>query len=491
MLSSLRTFVGSWAAKILLVLLVGSFALWGISGSLLSQGDLNTVATIGETKVPTREFLSAYQRNINQIQQTTRQRLTREQAQMFGVESRSLSDVIAFGTLDEYARRSGLALSDEALAKMIGDNPTFQDSSGRFNRDAFRRAVFEAQMSESDFINLQNRAAIRSQLTQGFATGNILPAAYTDALNLYSAEQRSFDYITITPAVAGTVPEPSETDLSTWFETNKADYAAPEYRKLTLLHINPEIVADESVISDEDVAADYEQRAASYVTPEKRRVQQAVFADRAAADDAAAKLAEGALFETVMTEAGITPADLGLIAQSELPNTLGEAAFALELNTPSAVVDGPFGPTLMRVTEITASETTPLTEVRDDIRRDLALRTAADRVNTLYEEIEDSRASGATLIEIAQQFELETRAVPMVDRASRDENGIVITDLPSSRDLLAQAFETRVGAQSGPIDFGSGEHVWLDVDEIIEARDRTLEEVRDRVATDWTANERV
>ena len=256
-------------------------------------------------------------------------------------------------------------------------------------------------MSESDFINLQNRAAIRSQLTQGFATGNILPAAYTDALNVYSGEQRSFDYITITPEIAGTVPEPSDTDLSTWFEANKADYAAPEYRKLTVLHINPEIVADKSVVSDADVAADYEQRAESYVTPEKRRVQQAVFADQAAADAAAAKLAEGALFETVMTEAGITPADLGLIAQSELPSALGEAAFALELNTPSAVVEGPFGATLMRVTEITASKTTPLEEVRDDIRRDLALRTAADRVNTLYEEIEDSRASGASLVEIA------------------------------------------------------------------------------------------
>ena len=77
-----------------------------------------------------------------------------------------------------------------------------------------------------------------------------------------------------------------------------------------------------------------------------------------------------------------------------------------------------------------------------------------------------------------------------MDRASRDENGIVISDLPASRDLLAQAFETRVGAQSGPIDFGAGEHVWLDVDEIFEARDRTLEEVRDRVATDWTVNVR-
>ena len=490
MLEALRSFVGSWAAKILLVLLVGSFALWGISGSLLGQGDVNTVATIGETKVPARDFVAAYQRNLGQIQQQTRQRLTREQARTFGVEARAFSDVVAFGTLDEYARRSGLSLSEDSLVRMIGENPQFQDSTGTFNRDTFRRAVYEAQMREADFVDAQNASAIRSQITRGFATGEVLPDVFAQALGEFSNETRVIDYVTVTPTAVGIVARPDDSTLQAWFEERKADYAAPEYRKLTLLQINPELIADEKAVSADQVAADYEARRANYEVPEKRRVQQVVFVDREAADALAAKVAEGELFDTAITDAGLTSNDLGLVAQGEVPNAIGEAEFALELNGVSPVIDGPFGPTLVRGTEIAQPRTTPLAEVEADIRRDLALRTAADRVNDLYEAIEDSRAGGASLPEIASKLDLDVRTIENVDRTGRDASGAVIGDIPSSPTLLARAFEAQIGQQGSPIDGDQGGYTWVDVDEITPTRDRAFAEVADRVAQDWISAER-
>jgi peptidyl-prolyl cis-trans isomerase D len=85
--------------------------------------------------------------------------------------------------------------------------------------------------------------------------------------------------------------------LSAYFEDNKARYAAPEYRKITYVKLESEDIADPAAITAEAARADYEARKDRYTTPEIRTIDQLVFADRAAADAAAAELADGKSFD--------------------------------------------------------------------------------------------------------------------------------------------------------------------------------------------------
>ncbi|MEL6783286.1 MAG: peptidyl-prolyl cis-trans isomerase, partial [Pseudomonadota bacterium] len=229
----------------------------------------------------------------------------------------------------------------------------------------------------------------------------------------------------------------------------------------------------------------------SYGQPEKRRIQQIVFKSAEKAQEAKQTLAEGGFFETVLSDndVTVTDADLGLVAKTDLPSQLQEVAFSLESGTPSDVIDGPFGPTMLRVTEIAEASITPLEEVEADIRKELALRRAADRIDRLREEVEDARAGGTSLKEIAEQQQLKLRTIDAIDRTARTDDGTIITDIPNSRDLLDQAFQTEVGAQASSLDIGSAGTVWYDVLEISEARDRTFDEVKERVQADWTAAE--
>ncbi|MNE59201.1 hypothetical protein D3C80_1542810 [compost metagenome] len=50
-------------------------------------------------------------------------------------------------------------------------------------------------------------------------------------------------------------------------------------------------------------------------------------------------------------------------------------------------------------------------------------------------------------------------------------------------------FKTEPGAESLPINLGREGYVWFDVEQITPDRDRTLSEVRDEVAADWTAEQ--
>lgn len=491
LLEALRSFVGSWAAKILLVVLVGSFALWGIEGTILSSGDSTTVARVGETRVSPSEFLGVYNRRLNATQQQLGRRLTREEGRLFGIESGALAQVVSSAVLDEYARVQGLSLSDDTLARLIRENEAFRDSSGRFNRDNFTRAIYEAQMREADFIEMQNAAGIRSQLAEAFTTGQVLPDVFNAALAQFTTEERQFDYFTVTPDSIEPPQAPTDEQLQAYFDANKSRYRAPEYRKLVVLSVEPKDIADEGAVTDEDIAKDYEARRATYVTPEKRRVQQLVFASKDNADAAVKALSEGALFETIVTENGksMSDIDLGLVDQASLPKAVADVAFSQPLNETSGIIDGPFGPTMVRVTEVEESKTTPLAEVSDRIRRDIALQRAADAIISMQETVEDTRAGGASIEQTAERLGLSARTIEAIDAEGRDIEGNQVKDLPAGQTLLSQAFRTEVGEQASPVDFGSAGYAWYDVISVTPDRDRSLDEIRQRVVTDWTAEE--
>ena len=491
MISFMRKAIEGWTAKILLILLIGGFAMWGVSGSMLGGANSNTIAQVGETSISIREYLAAYNRNMNEMQQRFGRRLTQEEARLYGVESRTMSTIVSFGVLDEFARVQSLALSEDQLAKMLAENPAFADSSGKFNRETFRQAVYNAQMRESDFIALQNASAVRGQVMQSFATNSLLPDVFSNVLRDYANEERKFAYLTLTANEIDPVADPTDEQLKAYFDENIKNYSAPEYRKIEILKIEPADLADESAISEEDIAADYESRIASYRTPERRKVQQIVFKSQELADAAVKSLSEGGLFETVLSDNNVTlaDADLGFLSRPQLPEAIRDAAFALELNTPSDILQGPFGPTMIRVTEMTPESTQPLDEVKDEIRKDLALQKASDTILDVQETVEDARAAGTSLKEVGDRVGVSSRVIEAVSRRGQRPDDTIITDIPVSSDLLAQAFQTEVGGQASPLDVNNVGYVWYDVQKIDPARDRTLDEVAERVKADWIAAE--
>ena len=138
MLQQLRAGVGSWVAKIFIGLLVISFGVWGIA-DVFRPGLSNSAMAVGETKVSVEDYISAYSRSLNAMQRNFGKVLTREQARALGVESQVAAELVSGAALDENARLLNLGLSKDTLARLIGQEKAFQDSSGKFSRDQPRR----------------------------------------------------------------------------------------------------------------------------------------------------------------------------------------------------------------------------------------------------------------------------------------------------------------------------------------------------------------
>jgi peptidyl-prolyl cis-trans isomerase D len=155
----------------------------------------------------------------------------------------------------------------------------------------------------------------------------------------------------------------------------------------------------------------------------------------------------------------------------------------------SDVVKGSFGTVLLRVTAITPQVVKPLDQVKDEVRKQLAISEATRILLDAHDSYEDARAGGATLAEAAAKLNLKVATIDAIDRQARRPDGSVVNDIPESAELLKQAFESEVGIENPAINIGSSGYVYYEVQGITPARDRTLDEVHDKVVADWKAEE--
>jgi peptidyl-prolyl cis-trans isomerase D len=492
MLDTLRKATGSWVSKLLLLLLVVSFAVWGISGNLSGGFSGSHVVTAGDTTVSTKDYRLAYDRQISILEQQYGQRLTREQATAIGVDNQVLSQLVAGALLDEQARELGLGLSKDRLARLTREDPAFAGPGGGFDRQRFDYVLRQVGMSAEDYLTNRQQVAVRQQIVEAVSDGIKTPDAFLSAVALYRGEDRTVEYLALPKSLVEPIADPDAKALADWFEKNKARYAAPEYRKFSYVKLEPEDIADPSSITDEAVAKDYEDNKARYTTAETRTIEQLVFKDEAAAKAARSSIDGGSTFDDLIKAQGKSAADvtLGTFAKDNIPDkAIADAAFSLKENQVSDVIKGAFGPVIIRVTKVTPEVAQPLETVKEDIRKALAVAEASRVLLDVHDSYEDARAGGASMKEAADKLKIKLVTIDAIDRAAQRPDGSVVADLPQSADLLRAVFESETDVENPPINIGGSGFVFYEVNGITPARDRTLDEVHDKALADWRAEE--
>ncbi|SBW13959.1 rotamase family protein [Brucella sp. 10RB9215] len=493
MLDSLRSAAQSWIAKLLLGLLVLSFAIWGISDVFRGGMAGNAALTAGDSEVSATDYRFAYEQQLMRLSQQFRQRLTREQAKAIGVENQVLAQLAAGVVLDEAARNMQLGLSQDAIARLTAEDPAFHDAGGNFNRARFDAVLRQSGIRAEDYLENRAKVARRQQIVEAATDGMKLPDTMLKALALYQGESRSADYIDVPAEKADAIPAPSEDVLKAYFEAHKEDYKAPEYRKISYVKLEPSDIADPAAVTQDEISEYYEKNKARFSTPETRTIEQLNFADDAAAEAARQKIEAGTSFLDIGKEQGKTESDLtlGTFEKSGIPDqTIADAAFALGEGAVSPVVKGSFGPVLLRVTKINPAYEKPLSEVEGEIRNTLATNIAASSINSLHDSYEQERSDGATMADVAKKLHLKMVTVDAVDAEGDDPAGKPV-ELPNAQALLPAVFQAEQGFDNDPLTMGNIGYLWYQVDGVTPARDRTLDEVKDKVVAAWKGEEAV
>jgi len=493
MLRGIRKASANWLGRTVMGVVMGvlalSFAVWGVNDIFRGYGR-STLAKIGGVEIPIEQFRQLYNERVQQIGRQIGHPLPPEQAKAIGLDRQVLGEMVAEAGLDQRAQQMRLGLSDAEIVRRVTADPTFRGPTGKFDRGRFEQLLRSAGYSEQRFVTEQRRVMLRRQIIDSLSGDLPVPKAWLEAINQFRNEDRGIDYVTLGPAQAGDIPQPTPDELNKYFEARKILFRAPEYRKIETIAVTPAEISKWMEVSDADIKAAFEAHHSRYLTPERRHVEQMVFPSMQEAEAADARLKDGTTFAALAAERGLKDQDidLGTVPKSELIDpAVADAAFALKDGEVSAPVKGRFGAVIVTVLKIEPEETKSLAEVTPQIRGDLANERAKAEVQSLHDKIEDERAGGATLEQAAQKSKAPVVTYDL-DRSGRSPDGKPASSLPHAGQVISAAFASDVGVDNEPIEADGG-YIWYTVTGITPAHDRALDEVKDQVEARWREDE--
>jgi peptidyl-prolyl cis-trans isomerase D len=493
MLRGIRKASANWLGRTVMgavmVLLAASFAIWGINDIFRGFGR-STLAKVGGTEIPIEQFHRTYNERLQQVGREVGHPLTPEQANALGLDRQVLSEMVAEAGLDQRARQMRLGLSDADIVQHVTADPTFQTPTGHFDRFRFEQLLRSAGYSEQRFIAEQRRVMLRRQIIDSLSSGLTTPNAWLDAVNQFQNQARSIEYVTLGPAQAGDIAQPTADELSKYFEARKITFRAPEYRKIATVQVTPAEIGKWMEISDAEIKQAFDEHRGRYITPERRHVEQIVFPTMPEAEAGGARLKDGLSFAALAAERGLKEhdIDLGTVPKADIIDpAVAEAAFSLKEGETSEPVKGRFGTVIVTVLKIEPEDAKPFAEVAPQIRNDIAAARVKAEMQSLHDKIEDARAGGSTLDEAAEKAKLPVVSYDL-DRSGRDPGGKLAANLPHAAEVINAAFASDVGVENDPI-AADGGFIWYNVAAITPARDRTLDEVKSEVEAHWREDE--
>jgi peptidyl-prolyl cis-trans isomerase D len=491
MLDMLRRSASGFVGMAIIGILVIAFAVWGIADIFTGfTGD--TVAEVGDQKIDSASYEREFGAELDRMSERLGQPLTREQGQRFGVDRLALSRLIGVATLDDAAEELGLTVGDEAVGTDIMTDTNLQGAFGRFDRELFRQLLRQNGIPEERFIEQRRKGMVRRQLTDAITAGIPAPETMIDVVLRFQQETRTAGYIILPPSLVGEIEDPDEETVQSFYEAGASAFTLPETRDFSFMEIEPEDIAQSITISDEALREAYEQRRGEYDVPERREVQQITFATEEAAAAALETLRGGGEVESVVAGLGLTvdDVDLGNVSRSEMISPeLADTAFSLETGAWSEPVKGPLGWSIIHVGEVIPGKDSTFAEMKDKVRKSLEIEMAREQIYDIQNAIEDARAGGEPLADIAARYELNLRSISGVteDGETRAGDDVELPDLPG---LLETVYDSQIGDQNPPKDTGKEGYYWVQLDAVNPAAVQPLDEVRDEVVRIWKERQR-
>ena len=487
LLEKMKKGVGKVVITILAVLLIISFAVWGIGDMVTPGGNTNQVAEVDGTPITQRQFQDQFQREMSRIRARIGN-IDAQQARNLGLADSTLDGLIARRLLGLQASDLGLLISDAQVVEQIQRQPAFRNALGQFDRTMFQVTLANNGISESAYV-----ASVRQDTQQDYIGGIITagaaaPPQLAETVYRYRNVRRAADVVNIKRGPLESAPVPTDAELNAYLEKNADRFRAPEYRQLSILHMDPDQIAKELSPSEERIQQEYEYRLSTLSVPERRRLEQILLKDEDEAKKAYAALSEGRSFDTVSKETTGKSGDeikLGLLTAADLLPDLAKAAFAVNKDQFTQPTQSPLGWHILRVTEIQPGREPKLAEVRDGIVSDLSKELALDDLVTRANRVEDALAGGASIEDAAQEAGIRVAKTEPIDISRKLRSGATASGLPSDARFIETAFSLNKGATSNLVETAEGGYFMVRVDDVIEAAKRPLDQVRAEVETAW------
>ncbi|WP_298835478.1 peptidylprolyl isomerase [uncultured Roseobacter sp.] len=452
-------------------------------GATNLSGNIRSIGTVGDKSLPVEAYFRGLQQEIQAFQQQSGQVLPFARAQEIGLDRAVLQRLVANRALDHEASLMGISIGDENLRDRILSIGAFRGLNGEFDREAYRFALQQNGVTESQF-EVQLREEVARTLLQGAVLSGVeMPDTYVDTLMTYVAARASFTWTALgADDLEAPLQVPDDAALRAYYDENIDDFTLPETRRITYAILTPDMLIDEVEIEEAVLREQYEARSAEFNMPERRLVERLAYLDEASASAALAKLGDETGFEDLVEERGLTlqDVDLGDVSLSDLGEA-GEAVFAASVGDVVGPLPSSLGSALFRINAVLPAQETSFEDAQEILRPALVNDRAQRLVDAQAQNLDDMLAGGATLEELDTDTDM---VLGQIDWTAATDEGVAAYEA-----FRAQA--AQVSAEDFPAieRLDDGGLFALRLDDVLPPRPQPFEDARADVIAHWQATE--
>ena len=493
MISSFRKFFQSKIGLAITFLFIGlialAFAATDITGSTfggVSGGD--RVALVGDERIDTSELNSRAQTGLQQVQQRN-PTVTMDQFIEEGLYEDVLESLIDRYALTEYAKKYGLRAGTNLVNSEIQRFPAFRGPGGEVTRESLTRALQQARITEAEMRADFALGLLTQQLVDPAVGSPQMPANVAKHYAALVNERRKGEIALIPSTAFAPDGEPSQAQLTKFYNDNKARYVRPERRTIRYAAFGAEQIKTSLTATPAEIKARYDAEPERFASSETRSVTSVLVSSEQEANAIAERVRGGVSLEQAADDAGFNISKVENETKEEMTSSysfaVAEAVFAAGRGEVAGPARASLGFYVARVDDVTTIGARTLAQATPELKRQIETEKEAAALADLSTNIENDVRGGTSLVDVAGKYDLDvvTSAPIMADgRVFGDPN----TTLP---DQLMPTLETVFQMDEGEPDLAQivpgVRFVVFDVLDIEEASAPPLAEIRGEVVNSW------
>ncbi|BEN24275.1 Peptidyl-prolyl cis-trans isomerase D [Serratia marcescens] len=399
MMDNLRAAANHVVLKIILALIILSFVLTGV-GNYLIGGSGDYAAKVNGQTIERAQLEQAFQSERSRMQQQLGDQfsaLAGNEGYMQQMRRQVLSQLIDNMLLDQYAKKLGLAVSDDQIKDAIRKAPYFQ-TNGQFDNAKYLDLIGRMGYTADNFAQSMRQQLVNQQVIQAFGDSGFVLPFESQAMAALVLQERDVRLATIDLKALQAKQSAGDDELKAYYDQNKNSFIAPEQVKVSYIPLDAASMQDKVKVSEEDINAYYDQHKSSYGQPERKNYSVIQLKTEAEANAALDELKKGADFATLAKEKSTdiisrrTGGELGWLEPETTADELKQANLT-EKGQLSGVVKSSVGYLIVRLNDIEPEKVKPLSEVHDAIAKQVQQEKAVDAYYALQQKVSEAATS--------------------------------------------------------------------------------------------------
>lgn len=428
------------------------------------------------------------------VQQLAKQGRVMSPTEMSSLYPVAFQNLVQERALLYEAEKLGFDVSDQELALMIRQMPTFSPGGQFIGVDEYRMLLAQNGTNPAQFEANVRKQLITNRLSAVVARSVVVSEADVDAALHERNDKVSLEYMYLTPQDLLSQVTPTEEQVKHFYEQVGNKTRVPERRDFDVVRVSLERAMEGFRVSPEEIKAFYDANMDQWSVESQLDLQHILFMtegespeEKAAslkkADEVLALLKKGGDFAKLAAQYSEDQSnkdkggDLGVVVMGQTVPAFEKAAFALQPGQISDVVETEYGYHIIKCKSRREARVKPLDEVREQIASNLAQQKAGDLVQSAAERLH------AAVMEKPDQLAEIVAKEPLAQVSSFKEiaPNMPAGNIAGNSPLMQEVNGSSAGEVTNVADIGGGAMAFAIIRNYEPSREATFEEARGRV----------